>query len=121
MIGIALLKAFLLGGLICMIAQLCMDVTPFQVTPGHVLVGMVVSGAALSFLGIYQPLVDWGGAGASAPLSGFGHMMAQGAMDGAREDGLVGALKGGLTAGAAGISMAVLMGLCVAVFFRPKG
>jgi stage V sporulation protein AE len=116
-----LLKAFVLGGLICVIAQLCMDLTPFQVTPAHVLVGMVTAGAILSGLGLYQPLVDWGGSGASTPLSGFGHLMAQGAIDGAREDGLLGALKGGLTAGAAGISVAVLAGFCAAVFFKPKG
>jgi stage V sporulation protein AE len=116
-----LLKAFLLGGLICVIAQICMDLTPFQVTPAHVLVGMVIVGAVLSGLGLYQPLLDWGGSGASVPLSGFGHAMTQGAIEGAREDGLMGALKGGLTAGAAGISTAVLAGFCVAVFFKPKG
>jgi stage V sporulation protein AE len=116
-----LLKAFLLGGLICLIAQICMDLTPFQVTPAHVLVGMLVLGAVLSGLGLYQPLLDWGGSGASVPLSGFGHLMVQGAIEGAREDGLLGALKGGLAAGAAGISAAVLAGFCVSVFFKPKG
>lgn len=116
-----LLKAFLLGGLICLAAQLCMDLTPFQVTPAHVLVGMVALGAVLSGLGLYQPLLDWGGSGASVPLSGFGHVMAQGAIEGAREDGLMGALRGGLTAGAAGISAALLTGFCASVFFKPKG
>ena len=77
-----LLKAFILGGLICVIGQLLMDLTPFNITPAHILVGYVTTGAVLSGLGLYQPLVDWGGAGATVPLSGFGHSLAQGAIEG---------------------------------------
>jgi len=80
---VELLKAFILGGFICLIGQLLMDLTPFNVTPGHILVGYVTCGAILSGLGLYQPLIDWGGAGAAIPLSGFGHSLAQGALEGA--------------------------------------
>ncbi|HHX50413.1 MAG TPA: SpoVA/SpoVAEb family sporulation membrane protein, partial [Clostridia bacterium] len=69
------LMAFLIGGLICVIAQLIMDLTPFKITPAHILVGFVCGGALLSALGLYQPLVDLGGAGATVPLSGFGHAL----------------------------------------------
>ena len=71
-------QAFLVGGLICTIAQLVIELTPFQITPAHVLVSYVVSGAVLSAIGLYQPLVDFAGAGATVPLSGFGHLLAHG-------------------------------------------
>ena len=115
-----LLKAFVLGGLICVIGQLLMDLTPFNITPGHILVGYVTSGAVLSALGIYQPLLDWGGAGASVPLSGFGHSLAQGAIKGVESKGLLGAIGGGLEATAVGVAAAIVFGLVAATFFQPK-
>jgi stage V sporulation protein AE len=117
---IVLAKAFITGGIICGIGQLLMDFTPYKITSGHILVGYVTAGALISSLGWYQPLVDWGGSGATVPLSGFGHMMAQGAIEGAKE-GFLGAIGGGLKAGAIGISVAVVMGVVIALIFNPKG
>jgi len=114
-------KAFLLGGLICALGQLIMDLTPFNITPGHILVGYVTSGALLSAVGIYGYLIEWGGAGASVPLSGFGHALAQGAIEGAGKNGVLGAFSGGLEATSVGIAAAVIFGLLTAAFFRPKG
>lgn len=116
-----LLKAFILGGIICVIAQLIMDLTPFAITPGHILVGYVSGGAVLSGLGLYQPLVDWGGAGATVPLSGFGHSLAQGAIEATKTKGLLGAIGGGLEATAVGIAAALIFGYTMATLFDPKG
>ncbi|MGI6588520.1 MAG: SpoVA/SpoVAEb family sporulation membrane protein [Peptococcia bacterium] len=116
-----LIKAFVLGGLLCAIGQLLIDLTPFNITPGHILVGYVTSGVVLSFFGLYQPLVDWGGAGATVPLSGFGHSLAQGAIEGVKTRGLLGALGGGLEATSIGIAAAIVFGLVVATFTQPKG
>jgi len=116
-----LLKAFILGGLICVIGQLLIDLTPFNITPAHILVGYVTIGAVLSGLGLYQPLVDWGGAGATVPLSGFGHSLAQGAIEGVKSQGLLGALGGGLQATSIGVAVAIVFGLVFATFARPKG
>ena len=116
-----IIKAFLLGGIICVIGQLLMDLTPFNITPGHILVGYVTVGAVLSAFGIYQPLIDWGGAGASVPLSGFGHSLAQGAIEGVKNKGLIGAIGGGLEATSVGIAAAIVFGLLTATFFRPRG
>jgi len=115
-----LLKAFITGGIICGIGQLLIDLTPYKITSGHILVGYVTAGALLSAFGLYQPLVDWGGSGATVPLSGFGHLMAQGAIEGAKE-GFLSALGGGLKAGAIGISVAVVMGIIMALLFDPQG
>lgn len=104
-----------------MVGQLIMDLTPFNVTPGHVLVGYVCAGAIISALNLYQPLVDLGGAGATIPLSGFGHALAQGAIEGARSNGLLGVFGGGLEATAVGIAAAVVFGYIVAVIFNPQG
>ena len=117
---IDLLKAFVTGGVICAIGQLLMDMTSYKITPAHSLVGYVCGGAVISAFGLYQPLVDWGGSGATVPLSGFGHMMAQGAIEGAQE-GFLAAIGGGLKAGAIGISVAVIMGVVIAAVFNPKG
>ena len=117
----SMIKAFLLGGALCAIGQLLMDLTPFKITPGHILVGYVTIGAVLSASGIYGPLVDWGGAGATVPLSGFGHSLAQGAIEGVKEKGLLGALGGGLEATSVGIAAAIVFGLIAATFFNPKG
>ncbi|WP_334110497.1 stage V sporulation protein AE [Thermodesulfitimonas autotrophica] len=115
------LKAFVVGGLICVAAQLLMDLTSHKVTPAHVLVGLVTAGAILSALGLYQPLVSFAGAGATVPLSGFGHILAQGAIRGVARDGLLGAFTGGVAAAAAGITAAVVFGYFAALLFRPKG
>jgi len=116
-----LLKSFLLGGLICLIGQIIMDLTPFNVTAGHVLVGFVTAGAVLSALGWYQPLVDFGGAGATIPLSGFGHSLTQGTLKAVESQGLLGVFSGGLAATSAGIAAAVVFGYVMAVLFRPQG
>jgi len=117
----SLLKAFVTGGIICAFGQVVMDFTRPTVTPGHVLVGYVTAGALLSALGLYQPLVELGGAGATIPLSGFGHSLAQGAISGARSAGLLGAFGGGVQATAAGIVAAVVFGYIMAVIFNPRG
>lgn len=116
-----LIKAFIIGGLICVIGQLLMDLTSYRMTPAHVLVTFVTSGAILSALGIYQPLVDFAGAGATVPLPGFGHALAQGAIKAARTNGLIGVFAGGVSATAVGITAAVVFGYLVSVIFNPKG
>ncbi len=118
---IALLKAFIVGGLICVIAQLFIELTPYSVTPAHILVGYVVSGALISAVGLYQPLVDFAGAGATIPLSGFGHLLMQGVIEAVGEEGLKGVFTGGLTAASFGITVAMLMGFTMALMFHPKG
>ncbi len=115
------LKAFLVGGLLCVVAQLLMDLTSYKVTPAHILVGFVTGGAILSALGVYGPLVDWAGAGATVPLTGFGHLLAQGTIAGVQEKGLLGVFSGGVVATAAGITAAVVFGYLVSLAFRPKG
>jgi len=119
--GVIFLKAFFIGGLICVAAQLLMDLTSYKVTPAHVLVGLVTAGAVLSAFGLYQPLVDFAGAGATVPLSGFGHILAQGAIKEVARDGLLGVFSGGVAAAAAGITAAVVFGYFMALIFRPKG
>lgn len=113
--------AFLIGGGLCVIGQLVMDLTKPGISPGHILVGYISGGAILSAIGLYTPLVEWGGAGATIPLSGFGHVLAQGAINGAMEKGILGAFSGGVEAAAAGISAAVVFGYIAAVLFNPKG
>jgi len=116
-----LLKAFVLGGLICLIGQLVMDLTPFNFSSADILVTYVTIGAILSAFGLYQPLIDWGGAGATVPLSGFGHSLAQGAIEGVKTRGLLGALGGGLAATSTGVAVAIVFGLVFATFTQPKG
>ena len=115
-----LLKAFLVGGTFCLIGQLLMDLTSYRITPAHILVGFVTGGAILSALGLYRPLVDFAGAGATVPLPGFGHLLAQGAINGAQR-GLLGAIGGGIEAAAIGIMASVVFGFMVAVLFNPRG
>ncbi|MDD3193676.1 MAG: stage V sporulation protein AE [Oscillospiraceae bacterium] len=115
---ISLGKAFLIGGLFCAVGQILIDKT--KLTPARILVGYVVAGVLLSALGLYQPLVDFAGAGATVPLTGFGHLLATGAQKAVAEKGTLGALTGGLTASAAGITAAMLFGLLVALLFNPK-
>lgn len=118
---VALYMAFLIGGALCVVGQLAMDLTKPGITPGHILVGYITIGAILSALGLYQPLIDIGGAGATIPLSGFGHTLAQGAIEGVKQKGILGAFSGGVEAAAAGICAAVVFGYIVAVLFNPKG
>lgn len=115
------LSAFLVGGTLCVIAQLIIDLTRPSITPGHILVGYVTGGVILSALGLYKPLVDLGGAGAMIPLSGFGHTLAQGVIRSVHSNGLLGAFAGGLEATAIGIVAAVVFGYVMAVLFNPKG
>ncbi len=112
------LKAFLVGGAICAIGQLLMDCT--KLTPARILVLFVVAGVVLGAVGLYQPLADFAGCGATVPLTGFGNLLAQGTKDAIREDGLLGVLTGPLSAGSAGISAAMLSGLVVSLIARPK-
>jgi stage V sporulation protein AE len=117
----SLLMAFLVGGSLCLIGQIIMDLSKPNVTSGHILVGYISGGALLSGLGLYQPLVDIGGAGATIPLSGFGHLLAQGTLKAVEEKGLLGAFSGGVEAAAAGIAAAIIFGYVAAVIFNPKG
>lgn len=115
-----ILSAFLVGGVLCVIGQLVIDLTPYSITPGHMLVGYVTIGALLSAFGFYQPLVDIGGTGATIPLTGFGHSLAQGVIDAIKNDGFLGIFKGGISATAAGVVAAVVFGYIVAVIFNPQ-
>jgi len=112
------LRAFAVGGLICAVGQVLIDFT--KMTPARILVLFVVLGAALGALGVYQPLVDYAGAGASVPLLGFGNTIARGTLEAVREKGLMGVLTGGITASAAGITASLMFALLVAVIFKPK-
>lgn len=116
----SLITAFIVGGCLCVIGQLIMDLTKPGISPGHILVGYITIGTFLSAAGLYQPLVDIGGAGATIPLSGFGHSLAQGAINGVKESGLLGAFTGGVTATAGGITAAIVFGYLAAVMFNPK-
>mgnify|MGYP000294842074 CR=1 FL=1 len=118
MIVVEYLKAFITGGLICVIAQILIDRT--KITPGRILVLFVTLGVIVSALGLYQPLVDFGGAGATVPLPGFGHALAQGVKKGVEEYGLLGIFTGGVSATAGGITAAIVFGYLAAVFFSPK-
>ena len=111
------LKAFLIGGLFCLIGQILIDKT--KLTPARILTGYVVAGVLLSAIGLYQPLADWGGAGATVPLTGFGHALAKGVEKAVAEQGWLGVLTGGLTATAGGITAAVVSGVLMAIFFKP--
>ena len=110
-------KAFFVGGLFCAVGQVLIDKT--KLTPARILVGYVVAGVLLSALGLYQPIVDFAGAGATVPLTGFGHLLATGVQKAVTEKGFLGVLTGGLTASAAGITAAVIFGLLVALIFNP--
>lgn len=112
------IKAFVVGGLICVIGQILIDKT--NLTPARILVTYVISGVILEIFGLYKKLIDFAGAGASVPLSGFGYLLAKGAREAVEKDGFIGIFTGGLTAGAAGITAAILFGLIAAIIFRPK-
>ena len=112
------LKAFVVGGLFCIVGQVLIDKT--KLTPARILVTYVVAGVFLGAVGVYQPIADWGGAGATVPLTGFGFTLAKGVKKAVAEKGLLGALTGGLTATAGGVTAAVFLALLVAVVFKPK-
>ncbi|MGE5396115.1 MAG: SpoVA/SpoVAEb family sporulation membrane protein, partial [Chitinophagales bacterium] len=107
--------------LLCAIGQLLMDLTKPQIKPGHILVGYVVGGCILSAAGLYQFLVDLGGAGATVPLSGFGHLMAQGVIEAVKTKGFLGVFTGGVESAAGGITAAVVFGYLITLLFNPKG
>lgn len=111
------LKAFLCGGLLCLIGQVLIDRT--QLTPARILTGYVVAGVFFSAVGLYQPLADWGGAGATVPLTGFGHSLAKGVEKAVAEKGWLGVLTGGLSGTAAGITAAVTLGILMALLCKP--
>lgn len=112
------LHAFLCGGVLCAIGQILIDKT--QLTPARILTGYVVAGVLLQAMGLYQAVVDWGAAGATVPLTGFGYSLAKGVEKSVAERGLLGALTGGLTATSGGIAAAVVFGVVMAILFKPK-
>ena len=111
------IKAFLVGGAFCVIGQLLIDYT--KLTPAIILVAYVVSGVILGGIGIYKPIIDWAGAGATVPLTGFGYLLADGVKTAVKENGLFGVLTGGLEAAAGGITAALLFGFIAALIFKP--
>ena len=111
-------KAFVVGGAICALVQILLEKT--KLMPGRVMVLLVVSGAVLGCLGIYQPFADWAGAGAGVPLLGFGNALWKGAVKGIGKDGLLGVFNGGLTAASAGVTAALVFGYLGALIFKPK-
>lgn len=112
------LKAFLVGGLLCMIGQVLIDKT--KLTPARILVSYVVIGVVLGAIGVYQPLIEFAGAGASVPLTGFGSLLAKGVKEAIQEDGFLGIFTGGLKASAGGITAAITAGLAASLIFKAK-
>ncbi len=110
--------AFTVGGLFCVVAQILIDKT--KLTPARILVGYVVAGVILGAVGLYKPLVEFAGAGASVPLTGFGYLISKGVREAVAEKGLLGALTGGMSAAAGGISAALIFGFLAAIFFKSK-
>ena len=111
------IKCFVVGGLLCAIAQILIDKT--MLTHARILTCYVVAGVLLGALGLYQPLIDWAGAGASIPLTGFGNTLAKGVREAVSQKGLLGAFTGGFTSAAGGICAAIFFGYLVALVFRP--
>lgn len=112
------IKAFLVGGFLCLIGQILIDKT--RLTPARILVSYVVAGVVLGALGLYQPLAEFAGAGATVPLTGFGNTLAKGVREAVREDGFLGIFTGGLKATAGGITTAVIAGLAASLLFRAR-
>ena len=112
------LKAFLVGGLLCAVGQVLIDRT--KLTPARILTCYVVAGVLLGALGVYAPLAEWAGAGATVPLTGFGNALAKGVRTAVEKNGVIGAFTGGFTAAAGGIAAAVFFGYLAAVLFRPR-
>lgn len=114
----AYLKAFLIGGAICLVGQLLIDKT--KLTPARILVSFVVAGVVLGAVGVYEPFAEFAGAGASVPLTGFGNTLAKGVREAVDAQGFLGIFTGGLKATAGGITAAILSGLLAALLFRPR-
>ena len=110
--------AFWVGGLICVIGQILIDKT--KLTPARILVSFVCIGTFLTLIGVYEPLKEFAGAGATVPITGFGYSLCKGVIKAIGEDGLLGILKGGLTAVAGGVSAAILFGFLASLLFKPK-
>ena len=113
-----MLKAFAIGGLICLVGQILIDLT--KLTPGRILVAFVVTGVILTAVGVYEPLVRWAGAGATVPLTGFGYAMAKGVEKAIAEQVIRGILTGGLTAASGGVTAAILCGVVTSFLAKPK-
>ena len=111
-------KAVVVGGLLCVMGQILIDKT--RLSPARILVGYVVTGVLLGALGVYKPLVEWAGAGASVPLTGFGYAISKGVREAVQESGFLGIFTGGLKATAGGITAAILAGLAVSFLFKDK-
>jgi stage V sporulation protein AE len=112
------IRAFIVGGLICVIGQILIDLT--KLTPARIMVIFVVAGVLLGILGIYPALVEWGGAGATVPIIGFGNVLAKGVIEDVDKMGLLGAFRGGVRAGSVGIAAAVFFGYIMALLSKPK-
>lgn len=112
------LKAFVCGGVLCVVGQLLIDRT--KLTPARILVCYVTTGVILSGVGLYQPFADWAGTGATVPLTGFGHLLAKGVKKAVAEQGLLGAFTGGVTSAAGGITAAIFFGFVVALIAKAK-
>ncbi len=115
---LSFIKAFLVGGLFCITGQLLIDHS--KLTPARILTSYVVAGVILGALGLYQPLADFAGAGATVPLTGFGNLLAKGVRQAVAEDGLLGILSGGFRAASTGLGAAVFFGLLVALIAKPR-
>ena len=112
------IRAFLVGGLICMLVQILMDKT--KMMPGRIMVLLVVSGSVLGFLGVYEPFAEWAGAGATVPLLGFGNVLWKGVKEAVDKNGFIGIFMGGFKASAVGISAALVFGYLASLIFDPK-
>ena len=112
------IKAFIIGGLICVICQILLEKT--KMMPGRIMVLLVCLGAVLSFFGLYEPFLEWAGAGASVPLLGFGHVLMDGVKEAVDENGFLGIFQGGFKAGALGTSAALIFGYIASLIFNPK-
>ena len=112
------LKAFAVGGLLCVVGQILIDIT--KLTPARILVSFVVSGVILQLFGVYDKIAEFGGAGATVPLTGFGFLLGKGVEKAVAEQGFLGVFTGGITAAAGGISAAIVFGFLMSVIFKPK-
>lgn len=110
--------SFVVGGILCVIGQILVEKT--KLTPARILVGYVVAGVILSAVGFYAPFADFAASGATVPLTGFGHLLAEGVREAVREKGLLGCLTGGLTASSGGIAAAVVFAFLASILFKPK-
>ena len=115
----SLVTAFVVGGLICVVGQILMDA--FKLTPAHTLSGLVVTGSILDGFGLYEPLIDFAGAGATIPITSFGNSLTHGALAEAEKHGLVGVITGMFEVTSSGISAAIIFGFIAALIFKPKG